>query len=187
MSEQKTASEELRVAKPGPAFTRPIFWLTERVTALSSISLILLAGIVIADVIGRAFNTPLSSGSDIGAMLMVGLIFFAMAGTQVEYDHVSMDSLVAAFPPRLRRLTDKLSLLVCLAAGLFLTQGAVRAAIKSFNGGEMALGALALPLWPAKTVIAFGLALYSLVVFAQLLGVNPSGKQQDSIPPEGTE
>ena len=88
MSEQKTASEELRVAKPGPAFTRPIFWLTERVTALSSISLILLAGIVIADVIGRAFNTPLSSGSDIGAMLMVGLIFFAMAGTQVEYDHV---------------------------------------------------------------------------------------------------
>jgi len=169
------------------AFTRPIFFLAERTSWLSSLSLILLAGLVIIDVVGRAFSAPLSSGSDIGAMLMVGLIFFAIAGTQVDKDHVSMDALVALFPERLRRITDKLNLVVCLAVGLFLTYGTIKGAIKSYSVGEMALGALMLPLWPAKTLIAFGLGLYSLVVFAQILGANPSGKEQDSMPPNGAE
>lgn len=170
-----------------PALTRPLFFLVERVTWLSSISLIVLAGIVIVDVVGRAFHSPLSSGSDIGAMLMVGLIFFAIAGTQVDKDHVSMDALVTLFPKRLQRITERMNLVICLAIGVFLTYGTIKAAIKSFRIGEMALGAMMLPLWPAKTVVAFGLTLYTLVVLAQLLGANPSGKQQDSMPPEGAE
>lgn len=173
--------------RPLPAFARPIFALAEWSGVLSSISLIALATIVIADVIGRAFDAPLSSGSDIGAMLMVALIFFAIAGTQVDKDHVSMDALVAAFPPRLRRLTDRVNLFVCVLVGGYLGYGTIRAAVKSFNGGEMALGALQLPLWPAKALIAFGICLYTLVLVAQLFGINPSGKKQDSIPPHGAE
>jgi TRAP-type C4-dicarboxylate transport system permease small subunit len=171
----------------GPAAARPIFCLVDRVSWLGSAALILLASIVIIDVVGRAFSAPLSSGSDIGAMLMVALIFFAIGGTQVDKDHVSMDALVTLFPERMRRLTDKINLVVCLLLGLFLTYGAVKAGMKSFTSGEMALGALALPLWPAKFVVAFGFLLYSLVVLAQLFGANPSGKTQDSMPPAGTE
>lgn len=183
----ETESRESEAQADTPALAKPVFALAEWAGWLSSISLIALAAIVIIDVIGRAFDAPLSSGSDIGAMLMVALIFFAIAGTQVDRDHVSMDALVAAFPPRLRRLTDKMSLVVCLVVGGYLGYGTIRAAIKSFNGGEMALGALQLPLWPAKTMIAFGICLYTLVLLAQLFGINPSGKKQDSIPPHGAE
>lgn len=195
MPPEPTAAEAIATVEGGSpawrqpvyALTRPLFALTERVTRLSSLSLVLLALIVIVDVVGRAFSAPLSSGSDIGAMLMVGLIFFAVAGTQVDKDHVSMDALVALFPPRLRRITDRINLAFCLVLALFLTYGTIKAAIKSFVVGEMALGALMLPLWPAKVVIAFGFALYTLIVLAQLLGANPSGREQDSIPPAGSE
>lgn len=187
MYDKATIAGDESEAEQVPSPMRPLFYLVERVTWLSSISLILLASIVIVDVIGRAFSAPLSSGSDIGAMLMVGLIFFAVAGTQVDKDHVSMDALVALFPERWRRITDRMNLVVCLIVGLFLTYGTIMGAIESFQIGEMALGALMLPLWPAKVVVAFGLALYTLVVLAQLLGANPSGKQQDSVPPEGAE
>ena len=172
---------------PVPLLARPVFALAAAGGWISSASLLVLSGIVIADVIGRAFNSPLSSGSDIGAMLMVSLIFFAIAATQVDKDHVSMDALVAAFPPRLKALADRLSLVVCVAVGGYLGYGCVLAAIKSYDRGEMALGALQLPLWPAKAIIAFGICLYTLVLIAQLLGANPSGKVQDSVPPEGAE
>jgi TRAP-type C4-dicarboxylate transport system permease small subunit len=166
---------------------KPIFFLADISGWISSASLLALATLVIVDVVGRAFNAPLSSGSDIGAMLMVALIFFAIAGTQVDKDHVSMDALVASFPTNLQRITDRMSLVVCAAVGGYLGYGTVLAAIKSFHRGEMALGALQLPLWPAKSMIAFGICLYTLVVVAQLLGANPSGKTQDSIPPQGAE
>lgn len=187
--EQEVAIIEMPDEHEGrlPVLTRPLFFLVERVTWLSSMSLVILAGIVMLDVIGRAFDSPLSSGSDIGAMLMVGLIFFAIAGTQVDKDHVSMDALVALFPERWQRITERMNLVVCLIVGLFLSYGAIAGALKSYRVGEMALGALMLPLWPAKTVVAFGLVLYTLVVIAQLLGANPSGKKQDSMPPEGAE
>lgn len=187
MSEQTTTTKGHGGYRSTPLLARPIFFLAEMSGLISSTSLLLLAGLVIVDVVGRAFSAPLSSGSDIGAMLMVALIFFAIAGTQVEKDHVSMDALVAAFPNRLRRLADKASLIVCLVVGGYLAYGTVIAAHRSLLRGEMALGALQLPLWPAKAMIAFGLCLYSLVILAQVFGVNPSGKKQDSFPPEGAE
>ena len=188
MSQQASPPEPgARTAGALSVLTRPIFALAGASTWISSASLIILAGLVIADVIGRAFNAPLSSGSDIGAMLMVTLIFFAIAGTQVDKDHVSMDALVAAFPPRLKGLADRISLAVCVVVGGYLGYGTILASIKSFDRGEMALGALQLPLWPAKAIIAFGICLYTLVLIAQLLGANPSGKMQDSVPPEGAE
>jgi TRAP-type C4-dicarboxylate transport system permease small subunit len=173
--------------RPVPAIARPVFFIVEAANWIASACLLVLAGLVVVDVVGRLFSSPLSSGSDIGAMLMVGLIFFAISGTQVDRDHVSMDALVAAFPLRLQRLADRLSLIVCLVIGCFLTYGTFVAALKSYNVGEMALGALMLPLWPAKATISFGFCLYTLVVFAQLFGVNPSGKRQDAMPPLGAE
>lgn len=187
MSEHTADGAPVASHRPVPLLARPIFFLAGVSGWISSISLLLLAAVVIVDVVGRAFNSPLSSASDIGSMLMVALIFFAIAGTQVEKDHVSMDALVAAFPGRLRRFTDKASLIVCLCVGGYLAYGTVIAAHRSFLRKEMALGALQLPLWPAKAIIAFGLCLYSLVILAQIFGVNPSAKRQDSIPPEGAE
>ena len=170
-----------------PGLLRPILVLADHISWISSACLLALAGVVIVDVVGRSFNAPLSSGSDIGAMLMVGIVFLAISGTQVSKDHVSMDALVSVFPPRLRAIADRLSLLVCLLLGVFLMHGTIKAAIKSFNVGEMALGALRLPLWPAKSIVAFGLGLYTLVLLAQLLGADLRGSKQDSMPPPGTE
>ncbi|WP_173933952.1 TRAP transporter small permease [Chelativorans sp. Marseille-P2723] len=170
-----------------PALLRPVLVLADRISWISSICLLTLAGLVIADVIGRSFGSPLSGGSDIGAMLMVSIVFFAMAGTQATKDHVSMDALVSAFPRRLRLVSDRVNLFVCLLIGIFLTNGTVRAAIKSYGIGEMALGGLRLPLWPAKSIVAFGFALYTLVLLAQLLGSNFDDAEPDSVPPHGAD
>lgn len=170
-----------------PAVARPVYSLAKGAGYLSSISLIVLAGIVVLDVIMRAMSDPLSGGSDVGAMLMVALIFFAVSGTQVDHDHVSMDALIVLFPRWLRKFTDKASLLVCLVVGSFLTYGGWKLALKSFRSGEMALGAMHLPLWPGKTIVAIGLTLYTLVVLAQLLGADLKPDEHDSMPAPGTD
>lgn len=166
---------------------RPILALADQISWISSICLLTLAGLVIVDVIGRLFNAPLSGGSDIGAMLMVAIIFLAMGGTQVSRNHVSMDALVSAFPRKLRAVSHRMNLIVCLLVGVFLTIGTTQAAFKSFAAGEMALGALRLPLWPAKSIVAFGLGQYSLVLLAQLVGARLDDSEQESVPPPGAD
>lgn len=173
--------------RPLPAFARPVFAVTEWGARLSSLSLVILAATVVIDVVGRQFSAPLPGGSDIGTMLMVALIFFAMAGTQADNDHVSMDALVVLFPPKLRRVTDKVNLLICFAIGVFMTYGTIKALSKSYISGEVALGAMSLPLWPAKAIVAFGIALYTLVVLCQLLGAEVKPNDHDSMPATGTD
>lgn len=179
-------TEEASV-RPLPALARPIFAVAEWSARLSSVSMIILAVIVVADIIGRAFSAPLSGGSDIGTMLMVGLIFFAVAGTQADNDHVSMDALVVLFPRRLRKLTDRINLLICFGVASFLAYGTVKAAVDSYASGEMALGAMMLPLWPSKAIVAFGLTLYALVILAQFFGAEVKPNDHDSMPAPGTD
>lgn len=188
MSESTTAEAQAQQRwQRLPAVARPVYSMAKGAGYLSSISLVVLAGIVVLDVIMRALSDPLSGGSDIGAMLMVALIFFAVSGTQVDHDHVSMDALIVLFPKWLRKITDKVNLFVCLVVGGFLTYGTWKLALKSFRSGEMALGAMHLPLWPGKTIVAIGLTLYTLVVLAQFLGADLKPDEHDSMPAAGTD
>lgn len=169
-------SDNLEIVREGETQVRPVspllrvaYAIAERSSWLSSLALVLLSCIVVIDATGRAFGSPLASGTDIGVMLMVAVVFLALAGAQVSRDHVSMDALVSIFPPRLRRLTNRLNLVVCLVIGIFLAYGTTRTALGSYSSGELALGALMLPLWPAKMIVAIGFILYSIVVLAQLI------------------
>lgn len=161
--------EEETHSQPTSPFLRAVYAIAEQSSWISSLALILLSCVVVVDATGRAFGSPLQSGTDIGVMLMVAVVFLALAGAQVSRDHVSMDALISIFPRWLRRLADRLNLLVCLAIGIFLAYGTTEEALASYSSGELALGAMMLPLWPAKMMVAIGFVLYSIVVLAQLI------------------
>lgn len=126
------------------------------------LALILLALVVTADVVARTAGIALVGAAEVGGVLLAMLVFLALGHTQAMRGHVAIEVLVTMFPPRLRRLTDIISLLVCAGIGLVLTDATVRGAWDSYADQEFQFGTIQFPLWPIKSVVALGLGLLTL-------------------------
>lgn len=97
--------------------------LTDRLIGLSAmlgmLGLLFVVGIVLVDVIGRAFGNPLYGSLDMTTMTFVVVVFCGMALCDQQGGHISVDLFERFFPPRLNHLID---IVVDLLGGaIFLT------------------------------------------------------------------
>lgn len=79
---------------------------------IGSIALVIEVVIILADVIGRAFNAPLVGAQDISQMSMLILVFGAMAVCDKTGGHIAVDVFEAAFPKWLNHSIDIFSALI---------------------------------------------------------------------------
>jgi TRAP-type C4-dicarboxylate transport system permease small subunit len=108
------------------------------------------------------FSAPIPDMEAIAEMLLVVVVFFGLAFTQVKRGHVE----VTLFTDHLsdsarRRLMTFGSFVGLLAFGLLfyaLSKGALRA----YDTGDSYLGVNQIPTWPARALAAFGTAVFAL-------------------------
>lgn len=97
--------------------------VTDRLIGLSAtigaLGILAEVGIILVDVIGRAFGRPLYGSQDLITMTMVVLVFGGMALCDRMGGHIAVDVLERYFPARLNRVIDALSALI--GAVIFLT------------------------------------------------------------------
>lgn len=83
-------------------------WVTDRLIDLSVIlgaaGLLVALGTTAADVVGRAFGSPLYGARDIVSMAGVFVVFGGMAQAHRKGAHVAVDLLERHFPPGLNRV-----------------------------------------------------------------------------------
>ena len=65
-----------------------------------------LVGVILVDVVGRAFGAPLFGSQDVIVMGMALLVFGGMAMCDREGGHIAVDLLEPRFPPALNRAID---------------------------------------------------------------------------------
>lgn len=80
--------------------------------AIGALGLIFEVGVILTDVIGRAFGKPLYGSQDLITMTMVILVFGAMAACDRIGGHIAVDIFEPRFPPRFNRFVDALSALI---------------------------------------------------------------------------
>ncbi len=97
--------------------------LADRLIGLSAtigaLGLLFEVGVILFDVIGRAFGHPLYGSQDLVTMAMVILVFGAMALCDRMGGHIAVDLFERYYPGALNRLIDVLSAL--LGAVIFLS------------------------------------------------------------------
>jgi len=90
--------------------------IADRLIALAAvigtIGLLVEVGVILLDVVGRAFGRPLYGSQDMIMMAMVILVFGGMALCDRRGGHISVDILESRFPPRMNRVVDVLSALI---------------------------------------------------------------------------
>ncbi len=91
-------------------------WIADRLVWLSAgiagLALLFEVGVILVDVVGRAFGRPLFGSLDFITMSMVVLVFGAMALCDRRGGHVGVDLLQSFFSDRLNRAIDALSALL---------------------------------------------------------------------------
>lgn len=126
--------------------------------SISALALILVMGVIVVDVIGRGFGSPLYGSHDITTMVMVVIVFGAMALCDRDGGHIAVDLFERRFPPAMNRVID----ILVAAGGAVIFVALAWATYDSAKISVMlnlSTNLLRLP----KVYFQWGLSLFSLV------------------------
>jgi TRAP-type C4-dicarboxylate transport system permease small subunit len=79
---------------------------------IGALALILEVGVILVDVIGRAFGHPMYGSQDLITMIMVILVFGAMALCDRNGGHIAVDLFERYYPPLMNRIIDVVAALM---------------------------------------------------------------------------
>jgi TRAP-type C4-dicarboxylate transport system permease small subunit len=136
----------------------------------SCVPLMLLVCITTADVLARyLFRSSVPDAAEISGMLLGLCISLSLAYTTLKGEQVTFDLVVNRLRGRARIASDAVTLL--LSGLLFATIAwqTVKRALDSMKAGEY-VGAMEMPVWPAKAVFAVGCLLTAGVLLSLSIG-----------------
>jgi C4-dicarboxylate transporter DctM subunit len=163
---------DISVAGAPPSFGAPVppdapsdpLWI--RIIDRATLILSVVAGVVVAvlglhvivDASSRTlFNSPLPGTIDLVAnWWMVIVVFLGLAFTQMRNEHIRVTLLSDALSPKARRIVTVSMLLIGAATFLGMAYYSVLEAIYATQSGELAAGALGVPVWPLRWVVVVG-------------------------------
>jgi len=132
----------------------------------SGIVLLGILALMSGEVIFRYFfNKPILGTVEISSYLLVIFCFMGIAFTQSQRGHINIELVTLRLPEGMQRMLRIITLILSLMTFMIITWQMADAFWKSWEMQEVRWGALPLPVWPVKFMIAFG----SLALCLQLL------------------
>lgn len=150
--------------------------LTKFLMIFGAVWAFVLCFFILADIIFRALNIPISGTKEIVANSVVIIVFMQVGYAVRSGSMLRADFLVVMMPQILQRFLLILALLAGAAFFLFLLKAGIKPALRSFANGEFdGEGALRVPVWPARFAILLGAGLagvnYVLLSLVEIFGL----------------
>ncbi|MBW4707143.1 TRAP transporter small permease [Roseobacter sp. YSTF-M11] len=132
--------------------------LEQVLLALGAIAVLLLGGVITANVIARAaFGSAVPDSVTIVRELMVAAILLPLAATTAARAHVCVDFISDRFGARLRSWLIVLGSLMGMIALAALIWAGARDLGKVWTSGSFFYGDLNLPKWPGRLIFVIGI------------------------------
>lgn len=149
-------------------------WLCNLMSFMAGITLLLMMGVTLADIVLRYIGKPIVGAYEIVAFLGVAVTGFALPRASVLKTHVYVDLLIDKLPVKarkvLRTITRILVFLTFLgAAWYFIIMG------KSYIATQTVTMSLKVPFYPVVFVLAASCIAQCLVSLCEIFG-NDGGK-----------
>ena len=134
--------------------------LTKLLMILGAIWAFVLCFFILADIIFRAINLPISGTKEIVANSVVIIVFMQVGFAVRSQSMLRADFLVVTLPKPLQKTLLVFAYLLGAALFFFLLKAGITPALRSFANGEFdGEGALKVAVWPARFAILIGAAL----------------------------
>ena len=124
---------------------------------------VFMMGLTTVDVVMRyVFNSPIPDVYNLCEMLIVGIVYLAIAYVQQQKSHVRVDVIIDRLqgPPRLA--FELGTLILALVGFSLMTWQAGRLAWDAWVTGDYSMGLIEYPFWPSKFAMTLGIGLLCL-------------------------
>lgn len=137
--------------------------------SLAGISLLLMAIIGAADVVGSGFGVPIVGAYELIETLMVITIFLSVSAAQQQGAHINVELIKSRLGSRGQAVLTLFGLLFSGALFALVAYYGWIGTLKSLGSGEIRQGQLGFPVWPARLALAAGASLMVLQCLVQTL------------------
>ena len=125
--------------------------------------------LVAADVVLRYFlNRPIVGSAELIEMMLVTVTFLAVAYTASEKGHISITLLISRFPQRAQAIIGIFTSLLSLGLVVLIAWFSVYRGNYLWESAHVSM-VWSVPLHPFLYLVAFGCALFAIVLLANLL------------------
>ena len=121
-----------------------------------------------SDVTLRQFKLPIMGTDDITAFMMAILISFGLAYCTIKKGHVQVDLIVEHLPSRVQAIIDSITTLFGFGLCILITWQSFTNMISVYKSGATSW-TLNIIVYPFAGLVAFGFALFVLVLLADFL------------------
>lgn len=132
----------------------------------AAFSLVLMMLQTVIDVVmSRVFNSPIEGNMEVVSVYhMVLVVFLPLAMVELRHEHINADLFVQMLSEPLQRLVYVFGCLVSLGFFGTLCYQTWIDAIESLKIGEVLMGSVYVPVWPAKFALPIGFLAMLLVI-----------------------
>lgn len=153
---------------------------------LAALGVVVMLWAIVADVGVRNITKGSLPGMvEIGETMVVVVIFLGMMQAGVSGEHITITLLTGRLSRKVRRGVQTFAWILSAVILGWMTWATTARALASFAGQESRFGILSWPIWPARIVIAVGIASMLLAavwnVVRLLQGRPPMGEAAQSI------
>jgi TRAP-type C4-dicarboxylate transport system permease small subunit len=126
---------------------------------------------IVVDAISRSmFNNPLSGTLEITQYLtMPAVISLSLGYAMLRGEHIRVDLLTAGAGARTRQVVEVSAMFLALVVMGLVAWAGIDRANASFGLLEHSAGSDWVPIWPGRSLVAIGLVVLVLQIFAQLV------------------
>ena len=147
----------------GRYLERALGW-TVNTSAFGAASIVvILMAMVVADIFGRkVLNNPVPMSYEVGAFMLVFIVFMGMAYSQRQKAHIRVEILTLRLAPKPRAIMDLFAYTLGIAIYGAIFYETFKWSYHSFEIGEYVAGLINIPKWPSQFAMVFGALLISL-------------------------
>ena len=125
---------------------------------------------IMVDISSRTFLGRAVGGSfETGGLVMVSIIFLALAAVQAQGKHIEIPLLVDKLPHRIQKIISLVTLFTGLAFFSFIVKVTFPVTIQAYQQDWSVFGVALIPKWPAYASITLGSFLLCLRYVVQLV------------------
>jgi TRAP-type C4-dicarboxylate transport system permease small subunit len=146
-----------------PSFEKTIYGLGRTLNILSGITLVLMMGLVVANVAFRVVWQPILGTYEFTGFLAALTITFALAHCASKKGHIAITIIADRLPPRVQAILDSFVAILGTALYAVISWQSVKYAIHMIKIGEVS-PATATPFYPFIFAVAFGLLMLALIL-----------------------
>lgn len=156
--------------------------INQFLSGLAGWLMVVMMSLLVTDVVFRSFGRPLLLMAELSVFVMMIVIYLGFSRCEEQREHVRLEFVVKALPPRHKPKVLFLANLLAVLVIALLFYAVTRSAWSTFQTGSAIAGAVDIPIWPTQFIMVIGMGVFLLQSIVNLFTPTAEQTEADRVP-----